>query len=140
MSCSGKTTFAALTGHPYYCFDAMFHWHLVETFGLSAAENLAHVRDACVGPRFVLDGWHLSDPDGLLMPDARRYVVYAAYDRIISQYRVPAERGDHVGMYRKWYRRYVNARYFLNAGDFIETGEEEYLRAVGLQADSALTS
>src|SRR4051812_21762650 len=99
QSCVGKTTFAKqLNGHVYHCFDELFHWHLIETFGLSIESNLVHIRNVCqASDKFVLDGWHLSDKDGLFLPaGAVVYVVYAPYDQIISQYRVPVyEHEEH---------------------------------------------
>lgn len=51
------------------------------------------------------------------------YVIYAPYDQIVAQYRVPLDSHEEVRqMFWKWYRFPVNnARYFRNDGDFIET-------------------
>jgi GTPase SAR1 family protein len=135
QSCVGKTTFAKeLTGHVYHCFDQLFHWHLIETFGLSIETNLAHIHNTCqIHPKFILDGWHLSDKDGLFFPPGTvAYVVYATYDQIISQYRVPVfEHDEHRAMFDKWYKgvdyeKLPGTRYFRNDGEFIETTREGF--------------
>lgn len=133
MSCSGKTTFAKrLTTHQYYCFDACFDWHSIETLGLSMSAALMHVRDQCTSDTYILDGWHISDALGRYMPEgASVYVVYADYDYIINQYRVPVMRHDvHRSMFKKWYYDVdytkFNSRYFENTGDFIERTPQEF--------------
>src|SRR5688572_27802877 len=90
MSCVGKTTFSSLLReHRYYCFDALFQWYLVETLGLSCEANLRHIQNSCNAQKYVLDGWHLSDSNGELLPyGACVYVVIASYKKIIEQYRV----------------------------------------------------
>jgi len=135
MSCSGKTKFALeFDDHHYSCFDALFPWHLIETLGLSIDENLRFISDHFfVEEKCVLDGWHLSDKDGDILPDcARVYVVYAPYEQIIDQYRVPVQdRDQHRPMFRKWYHEInypsFKSRYFLNEGHFKETTEDEFL-------------
>lgn len=128
MSCVGKTTMATLMKeHAYVCFDALFNWHLIEALGLSISTSLNHAADACRShPKFVLDGWHLSDAVGELLPrGTTAYVLHAPYENVIRQYRVPvSDPLDHVPMYRKWYdTRYrsfaVPVRYFVNEGDQI---------------------
>lgn len=136
MSCVGKTTFAKqITNHHYYCFDALFQWHMVETLGLSTKANLRHVSKVCTGERYVLDGWHLSDPTAKLLPDASVYVVYATYSQIIEQYRIPVRcQEEHWSMFKKWYHEIdypsLKSRYFLNEGqsDFAETSEGDFLQ------------
>lgn len=137
QSCVGKTTFAKqLTEHTYQCFDQLFHWHLIETFGLSIETNLAHIRNTCQAcTRFVLDGWHLSDKEGSFFPPgAAAYVIYAPYNQIISQYRVPVyEHEEHRAMFDKWYFRVdytklPGTRYFRNDGEFLETTEIDFGR------------
>lgn len=132
MSCVGKTTLAqSLSEHEYICFDALFQWHLVEALGLSLEANLRHVASVCTAPKFVLDGWHLSDAEGGLLPESVVYLVYAPYAQIIDQYRVPVSSHDvHRPMFQKWYfevdyRRFPT-RYFLNCGEFVETTQEEF--------------
>ena len=119
------------------CFDALFHWHEIETLGLSCSESLKEIAASMEGC-CVLDGWHLSDEFGELAPrDAVFYVVYAPYQQIISQYRVPVERPDeHQGMFLKWYKKDFGAfrntvRYFLNTSkSFVETSSDDYLAFV----------
>lgn len=135
MSCVGKTTYAqTLKDHIYYCFDALFPWNDIESLGLSTEEGLKHVRDSCVDPKFVLDGWHLSDPTGELFPPAEVHVVYAPYDQIISQYRVPVEdHNQHRPMFRKWYHdikypSFQRSSFIQNDGhSFVETSLEDFL-------------
>lgn len=135
QSCVGKTTFALqLLEHRYYCFDALFQWHLIETLGLSTEANFRHIQSVCDAPRFVLDGWHLADREGRFLPvGAAAYVVYAPYETIISQYRVPvASPTEHLPMFGKWYYE-INydelpgTRYFSNEGEFVETTREDYV-------------
>jgi len=133
MSCVGKTTFAQLmTNHEYFCFDAMFNWHLVETLGLSIETGLRHVSELCDAvPNFVLDGWHLADKTGSLLPvGTTAYVVYDDYDSIIRRYRVPVpNKAQHVPMFEKWYDLGLSVpiRYFRNHGDISETCSEEFI-------------
>ena len=132
MSCSGKTTFAKqLKDHKYYCFDALFHWHMIETFGLSIENNLKDISNTCQGDKYVLDGWHWSDQSHL--PESSRVnVIYSSYDIIIDQYRVPVDRKDqHLSMYKKWYQgidyQALGARYYRNDGkNFQETTYEMF--------------
>lgn len=134
QSCVGKTTFASqLTGHHYYCFDALFQWHLVETFGLSIEANLTHVYQTCDAARFVLDGWHLADKQGwFLPPQSKVYVIYAPYERILSQYRVPVTDPEEFRpMFEKWYagvdyEKLPGTRYFRNDGEFRETSRQDF--------------
>lgn len=138
MSCAGKTTFSKqLRDHQYYCFDAMFHWHLVETLGLSISANLAYVREQCVASKFVVDGWHLSDLSGSFLPEKSTiYVVYSSYDTIISQYRVTvSDHNQHRSMFKKWYQdidyeKFIGTRYFKNDGHFVETTSKEFLQLI----------
>lgn len=135
QSCSGKTTFAqSLKSHYYYCFDALFQWHLVETLGLSIAANLEHVRDSCDAVKYVLDGWHLSDKEGVIIPQgASVYVIWAPYERIISQYRVPvSHHEEHRQMYRRWYcdidyDSLPGVRYFHNEHRFKEITRDQFI-------------
>jgi hypothetical protein len=135
MSCCGKTTFArTLSTHTYYCFDRLFHWSLIETLGLPCSMELAFIRDRLERDsenRFVIDGWHLSDPAWDMTPfEAEVYVVYADYSRIIDQYRIPvADRTEHVHMFRKWYGQPLlrSPRFIKNEGIFRETDEVEFL-------------
>ncbi len=133
MSCVGKTTFAKRLSHDYLCFDAMFPWHDIETLGLSIDVSLDAIRQECERhERFVLDGWHLADPLVEHCPRATIYVVYAPYEQIISQYRVPVDSADqHYCMFKQWYDIGFPARYFLNRGEFVETTREEFLTLTG---------
>ncbi len=130
MSCAGKTTFAKLLEHEYVCFDQHFPWHDIETLGLSTTAALEAIRQYCNScSDFVLDGWHLGDRDCQMMPEACIYVVYAPYERIIAQYRVPVDHPEqHRHMYQKWYSiKYPSpCRYWLNDGYFIEQTEEDF--------------
>jgi len=133
MSCVGKTTLAKLmTDHMYFCFDAMFNWHLVETLGMSIESNLKHVAILCDPvPNFVLDGWHLADKAGSLFPkDTTAYLLYDDYDSIIRRYRVPVlNQLQHMPMYQKWYDLELSKpiRYIRNDGEkFVETTENEF--------------
>lgn len=138
MSCAGKTTFSRqLEGHHYYCFDALFHWHLIETLGLSPSHNLLHIKQNCTAEPFVIDGWHLSDVEGRFLPDqATVYVVWAPYERIISQYRVPViDLNEHRSMYNKWYcgvdyGKWDSTRFIRNDGEFREISRAEFLSSV----------
>jgi hypothetical protein len=138
MSCVGKTTFSKqMKDHQYHCFDALFHWHLIEALGLSARCNLIHIKEQCIEDRFVLDGWHLSDPEGCYLPASSKvYVVYATYEQIVSQYRVKViDPEEYRGMYRKWYLsvdydKLPGVRYFLNTGEFVETDRDQFLYLV----------
>lgn len=129
MSCCGKTTFAKQIGHEYYCFDALFPWHEIETFGLSTANCLRGISDSCVADRYVLDGWHTSDSIGQFLPkDCTVYCLFADYDFIINQYRVPVKSHDtHMPMFRKWYSidycQFPKVRYWRNDGTFTEVDE-----------------
>lgn len=132
MSCVGKTTFAKLIiDHEYFCFDAMFNWHLIETLGLSIETGLKHISGICnTVPKFVLDGWNLADKTGSLFPTGvTAYIVYDDYDSIIRRYRVPVEnKTQHLPMFCKWYdiKLSVPVRYFRNGTDFTETTEDEF--------------
>ncbi len=118
MSCVGKTTFAKLmTDHQYFCFDALFNWHLIETLGLSIDAGLRHASNVCESaPKFVLDGWNLADKKCELIPsNTTVYVLYDDYDSIIRRYRVPVmNHNEHLSMFNKWYdlEMDVTVRYF----------------------------
>lgn len=135
QSCAGKTTFAqTLKNHTYYCFDYLFQWHYIETFGLSISENFKYIQDHCVSEKFVLDGWHLSDKKGEYLPNgAAVYVIWAPYEKIISQYRVKVYHPDeHRSMYKKWYidvdyDLFDNVRYFSNLDRFEEISRDEFI-------------
>lgn len=138
QSCVGKTTFASkLLYHHYYCFDAMFHWHDIENFGLSIQSNLKTIKEFCKEDKFVLDGWSLCDKEGVFLPkDAAVYVVYSSYEKIISQYRIEViDPEEFKMMYEKWYN-YVDytifgkVRYFLNSGEFTETNRDKFVSVV----------
>jgi len=135
MSCSGKTTFAKQLDHQYYCFDSMFHWWMIESLGLPVDVNLQDVSKNCVADKYVLDGWTLADEIGEYLPfGARVYVVYAPYEQIVSQYRIPVgDPEEFRSMYSKWYGinyKSLGARYFRNEGSFVETSEEEFYSLV----------
>lgn len=137
MSCVGKTTFAQqLTNHTYYCFDALYPWHRIETLGLSIRAALEHVSKICTADRFVLDGWNLADPTGVYFPAGITvYVLYAPYKHIISQYRVPIfDTEEHRNMYFKWYTvnfdLFPQIRFFSNLGQFKETSKGEFQQLV----------
>jgi|688.fasta_scaffold30507_9 hypothetical protein len=137
MSCVGKTTFAQmLKTHTYLCFDQMFHWHLIETLGLSIQENLRHIKNQCdnIQNSYVLDGWHLGDNRGLFLPtDATVYVLWAPYKKIISQYRIHVSDPEEFRhMYNKWYyetdyKQFSKVRYFENNIAFQEITQSEFL-------------
>jgi hypothetical protein len=133
QSCVGKTHFSQQLDRPYLCFDALFRWHEIETLGFSPTKNLEYISSLMTGP-CVLDGWHLSDPHGGLMPrDAVVYILYAPYRQIIEQYRVPVrEYYEHHMMFHRWYKIEPTAfqnklRYVRNTvGSFIETTYEQF--------------
>lgn len=131
MSCVGKTTFAKTLDRKYHCFDALFPWHTIEGLGLSTHAALQNIQTLCIEDSFVLDGWHLSDPDCLLFPKgAVRYVLYSTYDQIIDQYRVEVKNHmDHHGMFRKWYHRDFDeqTKFILNDGNFSETSFDDFI-------------
>lgn len=134
MSCSGKTTFAKnLKNHNYYCFDYLFKWHLIESFGLPISENLKYIKNLCKNEKFVLDGWHLADKHGFYLPDnASVYVIWAPYEKIISQYRVRVyDPEEHRHMYNKWYceikyDKLPSVKYFKNSGVFEEISKDQF--------------
>lgn len=132
MSCSGKTTFAKqVISHHHLCFDALFPWHVIETFGLSISEALQEVSKNCIPP-FILDGWHLGDKEGKYFPESTKvYLVYAPYEQIVDRYRVPVfDRSDYTSMFRRWYYEVdydsLSTRFFRNDGDFVETSTKEF--------------
>lgn len=140
MSCSGKTTYArTLSEHHYYCFDQLFDWHLIETLGLSIESNLKEIQQACSIERFVLDGWHLADPEGAYLPsESAVHVIFADYDLIIDQYRVPVkQRNDHFRMFQRWYSidytKFPQVTYIENDGEFKVRNEEYFRRFVAAQ-------
>ncbi len=115
------------------CFDYHFPWHMIETLGLSIQDGLTHVANLCdVQNSFILDGWHLSDISGVFLPEnCSVYVVYAPYDAIIDQYRIPVlNRAMHKKMFDKWYRFdyqiFPQVRFILNQGGFVETSFEQF--------------
>jgi hypothetical protein len=142
VSCSGKTTLARLIEtHAYTSFDALFHWHAIETLGASIDRNLQEVQKSCVAPKFVLDGWHLADPLGEFLPrDSAVYVVYSSYLRVTENYsNRSAWRGyertfwQHVPMFHKWYygipyhEMKVPVRYFQNLeSEFLERDRTQF--------------
>jgi hypothetical protein len=136
MSCSGKTTFAkTLKYHKYICFDEHFQWHLIETLGLSIEANLNHIKKLCnqTKQKYVLDGWHLADRSGDYLPeDSYVYVVWAPYEKITSQYRIPVTDPEEFrSMYTKWYcevdyQKFPKIRYFENKQDFIEISSNQF--------------
>lgn len=138
MSCVGKTTFAKqLKDHHYYCFDAMFHWRVIETFGLPVDDNLEEISKSCIAGKYVLDGWTLADSIGQFVPkDSRVYVIYAPYDQVIDQYRIPySSRDEFRKMYSNWYGlnyKALEARYFRNEGLFVERGFDNFNQCVSL--------
>ena len=131
QSCVGKTHFSQLLKtHEYMCFDHLFRWHDIETLGLSCSANLEYIASLMQEhEKCVLDGWHLSDPIGRLIPDGVAiYVLYAPYAQIIEQYRIPVGRFDeHYTMFQKWYEidpaAFSNKlRFFRNtAGPIVES-------------------
>ena len=134
-SCVGKSTMARLmTDHHYVCFDSLFPWHEIETFGLSTTAALQSVKEFCEQfPKFVLDGWHLSDVAGDWFPEGVAvYVLYADYDQVIDQYRRPVdEHEEHREMFNKWYdleyEKYPGVRYFENCrGEFAERFVDDF--------------
>lgn len=140
MSCVGKTTFAQQIGLPYCCFDALFPWHEIETFGLSTSDSLRIVRDKCPPDQFILDGWHTSDLEGKWLPeDVVVYCLFAPYDSIIDQYRVPVEEhNQHRSMYQKWYSAdypKLNARYWLNDGQFKEVDKVYFDKIISMNCN-----
>jgi len=136
QSCVGKTTFAkTLRSHHHYCFDSMFHWRMIESLGLPVDVNLQEVSKNCIADKFILDGWTLVDETGEYLPiGARVYVVYAPYEQIISQYRIPVgDPEEFRSMFHRWYGvnyKTLGARYFRNEGSFVETGEDEFYDCV----------
>ena len=107
MSCVGKTTYAKSLDLPYFCFDYLFPWNLVESFpDLSMDEAIKNtIRTLSKESSYVLDGWHLSDIKGTLLPeDCEIHVLYDHHQNIIDRYRVPVVALDgHKEMYKKWY-------------------------------------
>lgn len=103
----GKTTYATSLNVPYFCFDYLFPWPLVESFAdLSIEEALKHTINVCEKEdNYVLDGWHLSDISGSLLPeDCEIHVLYDHHQNIIDRYSAPIVASDnHREMYKKWY-------------------------------------
>lgn len=120
----GKTYFAhKLKDHEYYCFEDMIDRHGIETLGLSTSANLKAIAKKCVGDKYVLDGWHLSDRDGLYLPQGCTvYVVFMEYARIVQHH------PDMERAFRKWYSplNLQRVRYWENIGSFIERSVEGY--------------
>lgn len=135
MSCVGKTTFAkSIKTHEYYCFDYLFQWHCIETFGLSSTENFRYIQKQCSADKFVLDGWHLADCKGQYLPEKSIvYVIWAPYNHIISQYRVKVyDHEEHRSMYHKWYidldyDKFTGIRYFSNLNKFEEISRDDFI-------------
>lgn len=127
MSCAGKTTFAqTMTEHAYMCFDALFNWHLIETVCLPIDTQLKHISALCdMHPKFVIDGWHLSDKRcELSPPDTTAYVIYDDYESIIRRYRVPVSTHmEHFHMFKRWYdlELSIPVRFFKNGDIITET-------------------
>lgn len=118
MSGIGKTTFAkSIITHQYICFDALFHWHLIETLNLSTLTNLRQIKPDSL--KFVIDGWHLGDSDGKLLPkEACVYMIYAPFNVINEK--------EH--MYKRWYRlRFKKMRFFRRDLGFKETSFTSFL-------------
>lgn len=107
MSQVGKTTYAKSLNLTHYCFDYMFPWAELESFPeLSidkALKNITNILNKQDG--YVLDGWHLSDIDGNLLPeDCEIHVLYDHHQNIIDRYTAPVVALDnHREMYKKWY-------------------------------------
>lgn len=116
MSCVGKTTYAKSLNLPYFCFDYLFPWSLVETFSdLSIEKALEYVVTECEkSSDYILDGWHLSDIEGKFIPqDCQVHVLYDHHHNIIDRYRVSIVSLDnHREMYRKWYGAIKNESNF----------------------------
>lgn len=132
MSCSGKTTFAKQLDVPYICFDALFPWHQIETFGMSITSALGYVAKKC-SDQFVLDGWHTADLKGNYLPSCTVYVIYTEYNRVLRQYpRQALHHLEYFPMFKKWYSyASIESRYFYNQGDdFIETNLQDYCNFV----------
>jgi hypothetical protein len=105
MSQVGKTTYAKGLDLPYYCFDYLFPWPLVESFpDLSIWAALKNIVNN-LPENYVLDGWHLADIHGNLLPeDCEIHVLYDHHQDIIDRYTVPVVALDnHREMYKKWY-------------------------------------
>jgi hypothetical protein len=100
--------------------------------GLSPSANLEYISTLDFDEPFVLDGWHLSDPVGELMPpNVCVYVIYADYDLVIDRYRVPVrQRSDHWSMFKTWYGAdftvFPRVRYIRNQASFAETTAAEF--------------
>ena len=150
MSCVGKTTFAKRIAdygeHQYRCFDALYNWHEIETFGFSIKHAMQHVVRQCHNEKFVLDGWHLACTQGCLLPkNASTYVLYSGYSRIISQYRIPVVSFyQHWHMFQKWYlevdyTQFPRVEYWENTGQFEKRSEAEFLSFCASQSRSPQT-
>jgi len=107
MSCVGKTTYAKSLGLPYFCFDYLFPWDLIETFPeITIDKALKNVIFQCEKENsYVLDGWHLADLEGNFIPeDCEIHILYDSHKNIIDRYRTPVISSDqHFSMYKKWY-------------------------------------
>jgi len=135
QSCVGKTAFSKnLTHHHYYCFDYLFPWYDIETLGLPVIPGLEFISKIDQPEKFIIDGWVLTDKNGKYIPSGSVvYVIYAPYDQIIKQYRVPVEEFEqHLPMFKQWYydidyQSFPGIRYFLNDGcEFGEQSEKEF--------------
>lgn len=117
----------------------MFDWGSVETLGLPPSAILSEIGRVCDQDKFVIDGWHLSDSEGEHMPvGSVVYVVYAPYEKIISQYRIPVNNPEEYrNMFAKWYSidyaRFPGVRFFENTGDFEERTYEDFVSVCGRQ-------
>lgn len=130
MSCVGKTTFAKTIDRQYICFDALFPWYDIELFGLSTSASLKSIRDSCIGS-FVLDGWHLSDSVGKYLPVGTTvYCLFADYEFIVKQYRIPVTEYDEFRMmFHRWYNKslkFIDVRYWKNTGTFDEVSKDDF--------------
>lgn len=138
MSCVGKTTFAKQLFQEYIAFDSLYPWHLIETLGLSTSAALLYVKETCESKAtFVLDGWNLADKTGVFFPhNICVYVIYAHYDKIINQYRIPVEYFDqHKPMYKQWYKiNFLEPRRYFYSGEneFYETSVSEFNKVTNI--------
>lgn len=137
MSCVGKTKMAeSLLSHKYYCFDALFPWHVLETIGGSIKRSLLDIKPS--ETKFVLDGWHNSDLRCKLTPkESVPYLIYADYSFILSNYRVPISGPQaFFNMYQIWYKAEFakNTRFIKNTGSFSETSKEEFIETINTQS------
>lgn len=136
----GKTTFALqLRDHHYYCFDQLFPWSAVEFFGSCPLTSLRMVNQSCKAVKFVVDGWHLSDIEGQLIPENTKiYIIYSDYETMFRHYRKePLNYNDHLETYHQWYSAsFIDCRFFRNINRcFVETDEKEFRLCTLLSAN-----